>query len=314
MKASCITAYGGKEVVRYGDVADPVLTGTGVIVRVKASSINPVDYKIKSGAIRMVSPSKFPRILGTDFSGTVEQVGSLVTVLKPGDRVYGAKFIFFGKPGSLAEKVLVEQKDIRPMPEWLSFSDAASLPVAALTALNGLRKGNVSPGKKVLINGATGGVGHFGIQIARAKGASVTATCSQANASFATSLGAERVTGYSKGELGALEEKYDIILDAYGKMDKEIICNLLKRGGVYASTLFMPYSALSAFLVRIVYGKRLTSSNMRGKPEDYDDLEKMLMEKKVVPHIEKTFTLENAAEAFEFAEKGRPKGKVIVTV
>jgi NADPH:quinone reductase-like Zn-dependent oxidoreductase len=177
-----------------------------------------------------------------------------------------------------------------------------------------LRKGRTGPGKKVLINGGTGGVGHFGIQIAKAKGAFVTATCSAASSSFAQSLGADQVTGYSDAELSALEGKYDLILDAWGKMDKAIVCKLLKRGGVYASTLFMPYSALTALFVSLVYRKKLTSSNMRGQPEDYDDLEKMLIEKKVKPHIDRTFTLENAAEAFEYAEKGKPKGKVIVTV
>jgi NADPH:quinone reductase-like Zn-dependent oxidoreductase len=314
MKASYITAYGGKEVVACGDVPDPVITDTGVIVKVKYASINPVDYKIKSGAIKLISPSTFPRILGTDFSGIVEKTGALVTGIKPGDRVYGAAPIFFGKPGTLAELLLVESKNARLMPDWLSFEDAASLPVGALTALNGLRKGNTRTGKKVLVNGATGGVGHFGLQIAKAKGAHVTATCSKNNFDFARSLGADVVTGYSNEELSALDGGYDVILDAYGKMDHALICRLLKRGGIYASTLFMPYSVFSAFLIRFVYNKKLTSSNLRSLPEDFDDLEKLLHEKNVKPYIDKTFTLQDAAEAFEYAEKGRPKGKVMVSV
>lgn len=314
MKASYITAYGGKEVVAYGDIADPVIKETGVIVRVKYASINPVDYKIKSGAIKLISPSSFPRILGTDFSGIIEKTGAKVTGFKPGDHVYGAASIFFGKPGSLAELLFVESKNVRLIPEWLSFEDAASLPVAALTALNGLRKGKTSTGKKVLINGATGGVGHFGLQIAKAKGAFVTATCSKNNAGFANSLGADEVTGYSNDELAALEGRYDVILDAYGKMDHSLICLLLKRGGTYASTLFRPYSVFSALLVSLVYNKKLTSSNLRTLPEDFDDLEKMLLEKKVKPNIDKIFTLREADSAFEYAEKGRPKGKVMVSI
>jgi NADPH:quinone reductase-like Zn-dependent oxidoreductase len=314
MKASYITGYGGKEVVSYGDLPDPVITENSIIVRVKSASINPVDYKIKSGTIKLISPSFFPRILGTDFSGTVEKTGSQAAGLKQGDRVYGAAPIIFGKPGTLAELVLVESKNVRLMPEWLSFEEASSLPVAALTALNGLRKGKTGPGKIVLVNGATGGVGHFGLQIAKAKGAFVTATCSKNNFDFARSLGADEVTGYSKEELAALKGKYDIILDAYGKMDHADICRLLKRGGLYASTLFMPYSVLSSFFVRLVWNKKLTSSNLRALSEDYDDLERLLLEKKVKPYIDKTFTLENAADAFEYAEKSRPRGKVLVTV
>jgi NADPH:quinone reductase-like Zn-dependent oxidoreductase len=314
MKASYITRYGGKEAVGYGELPDPEVTETGLLVAVRYASINPVDYKIKSGAIKLISPSSFPRILGTDFSGIVSKVGAKVTGFKPGDRVYGAAPIFFGKPGTLAELLLVEPKNVRIMPDDLSFEDAASLPVAALTALNGLRKGGTSQGKRVLVNGATGGVGHFGLQIAKAKGAFITATCSKDNADLARSFGADEVSGYSKEQISALGGKYDIILDAYGKMDHAEVCRLLKRGGMYASTLFMPYSAFSAFWVRLVFNKKLTSSNLRALPEDFDDLERMIREKKVKPYIDKTFSLADAAEAFEYTEKGRPKGKVIVKV
>jgi NADPH:quinone reductase-like Zn-dependent oxidoreductase len=314
MKASYITGYGGKEVVGYGELPDPEVTETGLVVAVRYASINPIDYKIKSGAIKLLSPSKFPRILGTDFSGVVTKVGTKVTGFKPGDRVYGASSVFFGKPGTLAELLLVESKNARIMPDDLSFENAASLPVGALTALNGLRKGNTGKGKRVLINGATGGVGHFGLQIAKAKGAFVTATCSKNNADLARTFGADEVSGYSKEQISSLGGKYDVIFDAYGKMEYSEVCRLLKRGGIYASTLFMPWSAISALLVRIVYNKKLTSSNLRSLPEDYDDLERLINEKKVKPYIDKTFSLSDAAEAFEYTEKGKPKGKVLVKV
>ncbi|HVN58138.1 MAG TPA: NADP-dependent oxidoreductase [Bacteroidales bacterium] len=314
MKASFITAYGGKEVISYGDLKDPELSANGVLVRVKASSINPLDYKIKSGALKFISPAGFPRILGSDFSGIIEKTGAEVSRFRPGDKVYGAVPVMFGKPGALAELVLALQENLRLMPGNLSFEEAASLPVGALTALSGLRKGETGPGKKVLVNGATGGVGHFGVQIAKAMGAYVTATCSSANSEFARSLGADRVTGYSKEELLSLEDKYDLILDAYGKMDYPVVYKLLGRGGTYASTLFMPYKALRKLFSRIAHGKTLTSSNMRALPGDYDELEKLLAEKKVKPFIGKTFTLDQTAEAFEYAEKGHPRGKIIVTV
>ena len=258
MKTSYITCYGGKEALSYGELPDPEVTENGLIVAVRFASINPVDYKIKSGAIRLVTPSKFPRILGTDFSGIVTKVGAGVTGFKPGDRVYGAAPVFSGKQGSLAELLLVESKYARIMPADLSFEDAASLPVAALTAMNGLRKGGTSQGKRVLVNGATGGVGHFGLQIAKAKGAFVTATCSRANADLARSFGADEVSGYSKEQISALGGKYDVILDAWGKMEVSEITRLLKRGGIYASPLFMPYSAFLTFFIKIFSNKKLT--------------------------------------------------------
>ncbi len=314
MKASYITKYGGREAVVYGELPDPEVTDKGLVVAVKFASINPVDYKIKSGAIKLVTPSKFPRILGTDFSGIVAKTGREVTVFKPGDRVYGAAPVFSGKQGSLSELLLVESKYARIMPADLSFEDAASLPVAALTAMNGLRKGCILQGNRVLVNGATGGVGHFALQIAKAKGAFVTATCSRNNADLARSFGADEVSGYSVEQISALGGKYDVILDAYGKMDWSEVLRLLKRGGVYASPLFMPYLSLPASIIKIFLNKKLTSSNLRALPEDFDGLEKMIRDKKVKPYIDRTFSITDAAEAFEYAEKGRPKGKILVRI
>jgi NADPH:quinone reductase-like Zn-dependent oxidoreductase len=314
MKASFITAYGGKEVIAYGDRPDPVIDENGILISVRSASVNPIDYKIKSGAIRIVSPSKFPRILGNDFSGVVEKTGSLVTGFETGDRVYGAALIFRGKPGSMAELMSTDPKKVRKMPSWLSFTDAASLPVAALTALNGLRNAGTGKGTKLFVNGATGGVGHFAVQIAKAKGAHVTASCSTANADFARSLGADTVTGYSERELRSLDGEFDAILDAYGKMSFRVAAGLLRKGGIYASPLFMPYSVPAAWFFRILSGSTFTSSNMRDLPQDYAELEKMLEEKTVKPYIDRVFALKDAAEAFEYTEKGRPKGKVIVNV
>jgi NADPH:quinone reductase-like Zn-dependent oxidoreductase len=183
-----------------------------------------------------------------------------------------------------------------------------------LTALNGLRKCGITAGKSVLINGSTGGVGHFAVQIAKAKGAFVTASCSSANAELALKLGADEITGYGKDELAKFSNRFDAIFDAYGKMDYADVCRLLKRKGIYASTLFMPTSYFSSILVKLVFGKKLTSSNMRAKQEDYEEIEKLFSEKKLKPVIENIFSLDRAAEAFEFAEKGKPRGKVIIKI
>jgi NADPH:quinone reductase-like Zn-dependent oxidoreductase len=312
MKAYYSTAYGGPEVSQYGDFPDPSAGNGQILVEVKAVSINPVDYKVKRGIAKFMSGSKFPRIFGSDFAGIVKSKGNGVTQFNPGDRVYGATPVIWGKPGALAQLLAVDQKFARAIPVQISFEEAASLPIAALTALNGLRRCRVTEGKAVLINGGTGGVGHFAIQIAKAKGAIVTATCSQGNAELARKLGADETIGYSKEELAKNEMKFDAILDTYGKMDLEDVCRLLKRGGIYATTQIKPFLFFSSLLVQLVYSKKLTSSNMRSRPEDMDEMEKLFIDKKVLPVIENYFTLDHSAEAFELAEHGKPRGKIII--
>jgi len=314
MKAHYSTAYGGSEVSVYGDLPDPVPNVNELLVEVKAASINPVDWKIRNGDAKFVSGSKFPRIYGADFAGIVREAGKEVHGFKPGDRVYGSKSVIFDRHGAMAQLRAVDQKHVRAVPEGLSFNEAAALPIAGLTALNGLRKCGVKEGTRLLINGGTGGVGHFAVQIARARGAIVTATCSTENRELARELGADEVMAYSPEELAATDKKFDSIMDAYGKMELRHVCHLLRRKGIYASTLFIPPPYLSMVLVRLAFGKKLKTANMRRRPEDWKEIEKLFAEGKLRPLLENIFPLERAAEAFELAEKGKPRGKIIVTV
>jgi NADPH:quinone reductase-like Zn-dependent oxidoreductase len=314
MKAYYSTRYGGSEASVLGDLPDPS-AGTGeLLVEVKAVSINPVDWKIKQGDARFITGSRFPRIFGTDFAGVVRATGKGVTMFEPGDRVYGSRSILFNRHGALAQLRALNQKHVRKIPERMSFEEAAALPVAALTALNGLRKCGVRAGMSVLINGATGGVGHFAVQIAKARGAIVTASCSPENADLARSLGADEVTGYSEKELASGDRKFDAIMDAYGKMRLSLVRRLLKRNGTYASTLFIPPPYLSVIITRLVHHKRLTPANMNRRPQAWRELEELYADGRLEPHIENVFTLEHAADAFVLAVKGKPRGKIIVTV
>jgi NADPH:quinone reductase-like Zn-dependent oxidoreductase len=314
MKAYYSSAYGGPEVSQYGDFPDPSAGNGQLLVEVKAVSINPVDYKVKRGIAKFMSGSRFPRIFGSDFAGEVKSTGDGVAQFEPGNRIYGTTPVIWGKPGALAQLLAVDQKFARAIPGQIAFEEAASLPIAALTALNGLRRCRVTEAKAVLINGGTGGVGHFAIQIAKAKGAIVTATCRQGNAELARKLGADETIGYSKEELAKSKKKYDAILDAYGKMDLEDICRLLKHGGIYATTRIKPFLFFSSLLVQLVYAKKLTSSNMRSRPEDLEEMEKLFIDKKLYPVIEHYFTLDHSAEAFELAEHGKPRGKIIIRI
>jgi NADPH:quinone reductase-like Zn-dependent oxidoreductase len=314
MKAFYQRSYKNEDRNNYGELPDPVPGNDQLLIQVKAASINPVDYKTRNGDLKFIVGSKFPKIVGSDFAGIVKTVGSEVQGFNPGDRVYGAISAFSGKPGSLAELVCIKPDSARLIPEGISFEEAASLPVAALTALNGLRRCGIKEGSNVLINGATGGVGHFAVQIAKAKGAIVTATTSAANNELAKQLGADHISGYKKDDLYGISNKFDSILDAYGKMGYVDIRRLLKRGGTYASPLFFPPSNIPAFFIRIFFGIKLTSSNMRALPEDFAEIEKLFTKKKLKPVVEKRFPLEKTDEAFNVAEKGKPRGKVIVYI
>lgn len=314
MKAYYSNAYGGAESSVYGDYPDPVAGSNQLLVEVRAVSINPVDFKVKRGDIKLLTGSRFPRIFGSDFSGIVRETGKDVKSFRPGDRVYGVTPVIFGSQGALAQLLAVDHKKARLMPAAMSFEEAASLPIAALTAMNGLRRIGVKEGTSVLIFGATGGVGHFAIQIAKAKGAVVTAACSPENAELARSLGADETMGYKREDVYAAGRQFDTILDAWGHMEYEFICRLLRRGGVYATTMVKPFLPVTSLFTRLLYGKKLTSSNLRSKPEDLDEMERLFLEGKLRPVIENYFTLETAVDAFNLAEHGKLRGKIIVRV
>jgi NADPH:quinone reductase-like Zn-dependent oxidoreductase len=314
MKAYYSTAYGSLKASVYGDLPDPVAGPRQLLVEIKAVSINPVDWKIRRGDARLLTGFRFPRIFGTDFAGIVRETGSGVTAFRQGQWVYGSQSIFFDRRGALAELRAVNVKNVRLIPDGMSFIEAASLPIAALTALNGMRKCGVGKGAEVLVNGGTGGVGHFAIQIGKASGAKVTVTCSQTNAELARKLGADETIDYGTGELFATGKKFDAIFDAFGHMKAWQASRLLKRKGTYASTLFIPPPYLSMILIRVFFSKKLVSSNIRSQDEDWHELEKLYAEGHLRPVIENIFPLDRASDAFDLAMNGGFRGKIIVTV
>lgn len=315
MRALYINRYGGPEVMAVGEVPDPVVGGEDVLVQVKAASINPVDWKIRSGLLRIVTGSRFPRVLGGDFSGVVQAVGNQVRGLSVGDAVYGSAPVFGKRQGSHAQLLVVPAENARRMPQGLGFEEAASLPIAALTALAGLRPaGPTLQGKEVLVNGATGGVGHFVVQIARSRGARVTAVCSARNADLARQLGAEVVLDYAKGDVTRSGKTFDIVFDAHGGMGFSAASRVLARKGFYANTLPSPSLFLHMGLQCLKRGPRVVGANMRGRPEDYAELEALLASGAVKPVIGERFVLERAREAFAASEGGKARGKIIISM
>lgn len=314
MKAFYQLSYKKADHNKFGELPDPVPQAGELLISVKAASLNPVDYKLRDGSFRLLVKSRFPKIVGTDFAGIVVGIGEGVTQFNIGDNVYGVVSAFSGKNGTLAELITVDEKAVRIVPDWMILEDAASLPVAALTALNGLRRCGITVGSRLLINGATGGVGHFAVQIAKAKGTHITSVCSEKKKSFAAELGSDIIYTYDSPALSESGKKFDSILDVYGNMSYSTILKLLKPRGIYASPLFMPPSFIPAFFISLIFNRKLTSSNMRALPEDYAEIEKLMSQGKLKPVIDTIFSLDKSAEAFQRIENGKPKGKVIIRI
>jgi NADPH:quinone reductase-like Zn-dependent oxidoreductase len=314
MKAVFYNSYGGPELLRVDSLPEPVPGPDQLLIQVKTVSINPVDYKILKGNLKMLTGSKFPQIPCSDFAGIVKETGTNIKEFIACDKVYGFVPTILRKPGTLAEFVLAIPSQVRMLPEGMAFEEAATLPVASLTALNGLRKGGDLSGKSVLVNGATGGVGHFAIQIAHAAGAKVTAICSTANIELARKFGADLVIDYTKTDLSVWKTKYDVILDAYGHMKQADARRMLNKKGVYTSTMYGPAAIFITLYNRLVHGKILTSGNMRSKTGDFEKIEMLFKQGKLNPYVEKTFHIDQAQEAFRFFEKGKHRGKIVIRI
>jgi NADPH:quinone reductase-like Zn-dependent oxidoreductase len=314
MKAIYYNSFGGPDVLQYGDVPDPTPGPGQLLIYVKAVSLNPADFKMRSGDLKIKHVSQFPKIPGSDFAGIVKESGSDLTGFKPCDKIYGFIPTILGEQGALAEMVIASPHLVRNLPEGMAFEEAASLPGASLTALNGLRKAGNLEGKTVMVNGATGGVGHFAVQLARAKGAKVTAVCGSENAELALKFGATEVIDYNKNDLSRLDKKFDMIFDAFGRMDKTTVCRLLHKKGIYTSTLYNTADYLSSFLVRLIFGKKLTSANLRAHTSDFEEIERYFKEGVLNPYVEQTYDLNSAAEAFRLAESGKSRGKIVVRI
>jgi len=311
MKAFFATRYGGPGVMRLGELPDPSPGAGEVLVAVKAASVNPVDWKVRNSGNRLVS-GRPPKVLGTDFSGLVAALGAGVSGIAVGSAVYGTTRMMFGAQGSHAEQVAVPAKRIVPVPAGLSFEEAAALPVAALTALNGLRQCGELQGKAVVVVGATGGVGHLAVQIARARGARVTAVSSARNADRARALGAEDVVDYGREDFTRGNRRWDVVFDAHGGL--AFPGAVLSERGVFATTVPRVATVLGLLWHRLAGGRQIALANLRDRPEDYAELSRLLASGAVRPVVGRVFPLEQAAEAFAALEAGGIVGKVVIRV
>ncbi len=312
MKAFVANSYGGPEVMCLSEVPDPVARGGQVVVTVRASSVNPIDWKKRKGDFRLLTGKKFPKVFGCDFAGVIRTVSPGVTSFTVGDAVYGVVSVMSGGPGAHAEQVAVTAKGLRRLPAGLSFERAAALPIAGLTALNGLRQCGELDGKTVLVNGASGGVGHFAVQIARARGARVTAVSRTLNIERTRELGAEHVLDYGAVDFTQAAERYNVVFDAFGQVGFAGARRVLEPHGCYVTTLGNPVQIPQAVWQQVMGRRRLVFANLRTKPEDYEVLEKYVTEGQVIPVVERVFPLNQAADAFAAQEGGGTVGKVVI--
>jgi NADPH:quinone reductase-like Zn-dependent oxidoreductase len=318
MRAAVIDGYGGSERLQVREVPDPGEPGPGQVrLRVRAASMNPIDWKMRRGSLRIVMPAKFPLSLGFDAAGEVDAVGPEVTRFQPGDTVYGGIDL---RPhrGSHAELVLARESALAAMPRSLSFVEAAALPVAGLTALQALRdRGELAAGERALINGASGGVGHLAVQIAAAAGARVTGVTSGRNLDFVLSLGATEAIDYEEEDFAGRDDSWDVILDAVGSRSyQDCEPSLADQGGIYVTTNPGPRPFLNAMFTSAasVFGqkKRARWITVRQNAEDLALLASMVDQGRVRPEVQEVFPLERIAVAHELSAAGRVRGKIVI--
>ena len=313
MKAVVFDRYGSVEVLQYREVEKPLAKPDQLLVQVHASSINPVDWKIRQGHLQLLSGFNFPRIVGSDISGVVVEVGREVTKFQPGDEVY--TFLNPITGGACAEYAAVTESVASIKPQNITHSQAAAVPIAGLTALQALRDlGNIQAGKKVLINGASGGVGIFAVQIAKAMNAEVTGVCSTKNSDFVKNLGADIVLDYAEIDFTKQTQKYDIILDAVGKKTFAECENVLKTEGVYISTLPSFDNLAPMFLSLFMSGKKAKLIVANANDSDLGILRELIESGKVDPIVDRTYSLEEVVAAHTYSETGRAVGKIAISI
>ncbi|MDB9374772.1 NAD(P)-dependent alcohol dehydrogenase [Nodularia sphaerocarpa] len=312
MKAVVIRRYGSAEVLQYEDVAQPQIQPNQLLVKVHASSVNPIDWKTRQGMLSLLSGNNFPLILGFDVAGEVVAVGSQVTRFQPGDAVYGSAS-FPG--GAYAEFAAVPENLIAPKPSNLTYEEAATVPLAALTALQALRdQGNIKSSQTVLINGAAGGVGMFAVQIAKALGAEVTGVCSTKNLEFVKSLGADRVIDYTQEDFTEEGGQYDIIFDAVGKRSLSNCKRVLKPNGIYISTLPTPEVLIQSVLTAFFPGQKAKFVIEMPNTQDLVYLKELIEAGKMRTVIDRTFPLAELAAAHIYSESERTVGKIAIVM
>jgi len=323
MQAIVYRCYGSPEVLKLESIAKPMPADDEVLVRVRAASVNPLDWHYMRGepyVMRLSSGFGRPNDtrVGVDFAGVVEAVGKNVTRFKAGDEVFG------GRGGALGDYVVIrEQRAIAPKPANLTFEEAATVPIAGVTALQALRdKGQLKPGQKVLINGASGGVGTFAVQIAKAMGAEVTGVTSTRNVELVRSLGADHVIDYKQQDFTQSGERYDLIIDNVGNHPLRALRRVMPVEGIVVIVGGQSHDpwlgpltrSLGALVLAPFVSQKFEGLLADLNQDEMNVLSEMLESGKVKPVIDRRYSLSETPAAIAYLEEGRARGKVVVSV
>jgi len=317
VKAIIYTAYGSPDVLQFVDIEKPAPKDNEVLVKVHAASANAADWHLMRAEpflARLANGLLKPKItkLGTDFAGRIEAVGRNVTQFQIGDDVFGGMSL--NEMGSFAEYVCANEDALALKPSNMTFEQAAAVPLAAFTALQGLRdKGQIQQGQKVLINGASGGVGTFAVQIAKSFGTEVTGICSTRNLDMARSIGADHVIDYTKEDFTRNGERYDLIFDAVGNHSISDYKRALSPNGICSVAGF---TSLSRLFPLMIFGNKQIGlmETAKGNKKDLIIIKELLEAGKIVPVIDRRYPLSETAEAIRYLETGHTRGKVVITM
>jgi NADPH:quinone reductase-like Zn-dependent oxidoreductase len=314
MQAAIIDRYGPPDVLRYADVEKPVINPDQLLVKVYASSVNPIDWKMRRGMLKFLTGSQFPLILGFDLAGEVVEVGSRVTRFKLGDAIYAKLAQLVGR--AYAEYAAVSEKVAAHKPTPMSYVEAAAVPLAAMTALQALRdEGHLAVGHRVLINGASGGVGTYGVQIAKVLGAAeVVGVCSARNAELVKRLGCDRAIDYKQQDFTQGNLKYDIVFDVIGDRSFEDCKRVLQPNAYYITTQPYPTNYFQSFLTLFLPGQKYKVILVKSNAEDLIFLKEQIEAGKIRSIVDRTYPLSEAATAHAYSETERTVGKVVITV
>lgn len=312
MKAAVIRAYGSADVLQVEEIEKPQIQPDQLLVKVFASTVNPIDWKIRKGLLRLISGNQFPRVLGFDVAGEVAEVGDRVTRFKTGDKIYAGLTL---SGGGYAEFAAVPETVASLKPNNTTYEEAAAVPGSALTALQALRDlGKIQAGQSVLVNGASGGVGSFAVQIAKMLNAEVTAVCSTKNLEWVKALGADRAIDYTQQDFTREATRYDIIFDAVGKRSFSECKAVLKPNGVYITTLPNAEVIFWVMVTTVLPGKKAKFVLQSQSGADLVYLKNAIAAGKIRAVIDRVYPLSEIAAAHRYSESERAAGKIVIAI
>jgi NADPH:quinone reductase-like Zn-dependent oxidoreductase len=312
MKKVIYNSFGDENVLQIVEQQIAAPGPNQVLIKVKAVSINPLDWKIYRGEQKLMSGSKFPKSIGIDFSGIVEQPGAQASRFKKGDEVMGVLNGF--KDGALAEYLVINENDVAGKPANVNFEAAAALPLTGLSALQIIDQlAGITEGQEVLINGGTGGIGVFAIQIAKIRGARITAVVGSRGMAEAANWGAENVIDYNKQNILQLNKKFDVVIDLSTKLTFKAAKPLMKHRAVFITTLPSPLTLAWSFINNLFSGKKLKVLLFKPSIKGFDTL-KDLAEKGLIIVLDKTYHLDQVRNAYRESSRGKTFGKSVILI